>query len=232
MESEGVPDGSTGSNSTSGFGEHEERGEHGEQGENGEQGEHGERGEHGESCEHCHDEFKYECNDLEWVNYLLDEAPAEDGFYMGDSSPGVPAYACYGIFESALGTTIGTGRIQITEPKGMFSHRAPGYFSNDSSRLFYLKNDCKKYHFEWVVSGLSETVLYGVEPLRPKANGFPDYIGRKKISDQKTVFGAGRPGKATLFYVDDTKEYPNQLGTSDVYEVLTCKSKSCEFNQE
>jgi hypothetical protein len=187
--------------------------------------ENGDHEKHEENCEHCHDEFKYECNDLEWVNYLLDEAPAEDGVYLGDSSTGIPAYACYGIFESALGTAIGTGRIQITEPKGMFSHRAPGYFSNDSSRIFYLKNDCKKYRFKWVNSAPGEIIPYAVEPLRPMANGFHDYIARKNISDKKTAFGAGRPGKGAIFYVDEF----NQLATSNDYEVLTCKSKKCEY---
>jgi hypothetical protein len=182
-----------------------------------------------DSCEHCHHEYQYECNDLEWKNYMLDEAPAEDGVYLGDSSPGVPAYACYGRFESALGTAIGTGRIQVTEPRGMFSHNAPGYFSNDSTKIFYLKNDCKKYHFEWVTSAPGEIIPFAVESLRPMVNGFHDYIARKKISDQKTVFGAANPGKATMFYVDETQESQNQLGTSRDYEVLTCKAKKCEY---
>jgi hypothetical protein len=160
---------------------------------------------------------------------MLDEAPAEDGVYMGDSSPGIPAYACYGIFESALGTAIGTGRIQITEPRGMFSHRIPGYFSNDTSRIYYLKNDCHKFKFEWVTAAQGEINTFGVEPLRPKADGFHNYIARKKINDQKMVFGAGLQPRASILYVDETQEYQNQLGASNDYEILTCKARHCEY---
>jgi hypothetical protein len=212
--------------------------------ERGGRGGHGHR-EHGEdsddshshsesgSCEHCHHNYQYVCNDLEWVQYLLDDAPAEYGVYMGDSSPGTPAYAGYGVFESELGTVIDTGRIQVTHPKGMVAARLPGYFSNDTCNIFYLKNDCEKYQFEWVISKPGEIIPYGVEPLRPMANGFRNYIARKRISDQKIVFGNGLPGKASFYYVDDTQAYPNQVGTSNSdFEVLTCKAKKCEFYDE
>jgi hypothetical protein len=187
------------------------------------------RGHGSESCENCHnDDFIYECNDLEWVKYLLDDAPAEDGVYLGDSSPGIPAYAGYSILESAIGTGVTPGRIQITEPKGMFTPHAPGYFSNDTFHIFYLKDDCKKYKFEWVPSKSGEIIPFAVEPLRPMINGFHDYVARKSINSQKTVFGAGIPGKATIFYIDETNEYPNQLvADRGEYEVLTCKAKKC-----
>jgi hypothetical protein len=201
--------------------------------------EHGHR-EHGEdsddshshsesgSCEHCHHNYQYECNDLEWVQYLLDEAPAEYGVYMGDSSPGIPAYAGFGIFESAQGVAVDTGYIQITQPKGLISEMAPGYISNDSSKIYYLKNDCEKYQFEWVPFVSGQSVPFAVEALRPMANGYHDYVSRKVISAQKTVFGSGLPGKSRMDYVDITMEYPNQVGVSHDFEVLTCKAKRCK----
>lgn len=144
---------------------------------------------------------------------------------MGDLSPGDPAFACYGKFSSGIGNSYGTGYIRISEPKGMVSHRAPGFFSNDSSKIYYLKNDCK-FKFEWVPSSNGEIVPFAVEPYLPLANGLHDFIARKKISDTEMVFDSAVISIGAIAYVDDDQK----LTFSHEYEVLTCKSTHCKFN--
>ena len=66
---------------------------------------------------------------------MLDEAPAEDGVYVGDSQPGIPTFVG-GYYPTKYPISI-----SITNPKGGYLEK-PQKFFNDSATLFYLKKDC------------------------------------------------------------------------------------------
>lgn len=67
---------------------------------------------HHESCSHSH-EYIFQCNNNEWVRYMLDEAPAEEGLFYGDYAPGNPGFVGY-----VSSPFPSPARIQIKNPKG------------------------------------------------------------------------------------------------------------------
>jgi hypothetical protein len=171
------------------------------------------------SCETCEEKFKYKCNNNEWVNYMLDEAPAEDGIYVGDSKPGIPIFVG-GYYPSKF--PVG---ISITEPKGGFLPQ-PQMFFNDSSEVFYLKKDCH-HKYEWVNSSNAEILDYALQAFQENAVGTPIYIGRKVFNDYTSFLFASI--SVNLAY------YINNKGTTEKtseYQVLTCKSKHFEAPPE
>lgn len=174
--------------------------------------------EHSHSCESCEREFIHKCNNNEWVNYLLDDAPAEDGLYYGDLEPGVPTYVGYG----ELNSVILPGQIQIT--KGLFMFLAQRVqLKTDSANIYYLKKDCHHHKYEWVNSTGTSIVPFALEPKEASANGFPTYIAKISI-DGKVYFGfVGLPGGYMIYY----DEFGKPRRSAD-YEVLTCKSKVCK----
>lgn len=181
---------------------------------------HSEHHEKSEHHEHHEKEFKYKCNNNKWVNYLLDEAPAEYGVYYGDKEPGFPTFIGYTVFNPF----VLHGYIQIINPKGLTFFGSQGLgFSNDSSQIFYLKKDCH-HRYDWINSTGTTVVPFAIEPKESNANGYPSYIARKFI-EEKLYFGHVPVIGGLMFYVDSL----GIIRRSSEYEVLTCVSDHCEF---
>lgn len=181
-----------------------------------------ERKEASESCENgkCKKEFKYRCNNLEWVPYKLDEAPAEDGVYLGDDSEGNPGF----IGCSSVNGEIGTSRIQISCPQGSYQVYF-GYeaFINDTKRMWYLKNNCD-HQYTWINSSSGKLHPFGLEVFEEKVNGFEMYVGRRNLADGSVAAGIAVPSLGVMYYADEAR---NQLQVRE-YEILICKSRVCE----
>jgi hypothetical protein len=147
---------------------------------------------------------------------MLDEAPAEDGLYYGDSEPGVPGYV--GGFAPNYFPT----RIRITDPKGGFPFINGEKFINDSSLIFYLKKDCH-HKYEWVNATLSQEFPFAIQPFKEEAAGFSVYIGRIEFEDFKAFL--------TVVNLNGLAGYTDKNGVTyfvKEYQVLTCKSKVFE----
>jgi hypothetical protein len=171
------------------------------------------------SCESCEKDFKYKCNNNEWVNYMLDEQPAEDGIYVGDSKPGIPIFVG-GFFPGKY--PVG---ISITNPKGGTLIKSK-VFLNNSATLHYLKRDCH-HKYEWVNSSNGEIEPYGMQAFYEDATGSSVYIARKVFTDY-TAFTEVFASLGFAAYLDKDG---NTINTKE-YQVLTCKSKHFEAPPE
>jgi len=173
-----------------------------------------------DSCEDCKPSYKFRCNNNEWVNYMLDDAPAEEGVYLGDHGEGNPGFiGCGSVIQER-----GPSRIQIIEPKGNYQVYGGGEaFLNDTSRMWYLKKNCD-HQYTWVNSSDGELLTYAVEPFEDNANGFPIYVGRKVIKNDTVAAGIIVPFLGVMYYADMNKK----MHQPREYEVLICKSKKFE----
>lgn len=173
-----------------------------------------------ESRECCTKPFKYRCNNNEWVNYMLDDAPAEEGVYYGDYGAGNPGFVgCGSVIQER-----GPSRIQIIEPKGNYQVYGSGeQYLNDTTRMWYLKNNCD-HQYTWVNSSNGEILPYAVEPFEDNANGFTIYVGRKVIKNDTVAAGIIVPMLGVMYYADINKK----MQQPREYEVLVCKSKKCK----
>jgi hypothetical protein len=173
------------------------------------------------SCETCRRKFIYKCNNNEWVNYNLDEAPAEDGIYIGDKSPGIPTFIG-GHFPSKQPL-----RIDITDPKGGKVPFQPNEIVlRDPSTVFYLKRSCD-HKYEWVNSTGREFVQNAVYAFYENSLGFTAYFGRKIIGELAAfVVAVPMSGYGTYTDLDGINQ------RTDEYQVLTCKSRVFETPPE
>lgn len=176
-----------------------------------------------ESCETCKATYKFQCNDNEWLPYMLDDAPAEEGIFYGDYGAGNPGFVgCGGVGDERL-----PARIQILEPKGAFEIYGKGEtFINDSAHMWYLKRNCE-HQYTWESSLNGQISPYGVEPISRNVNGYPIFVGRKVIDKYTVAAGKVLPLSGTMSYVSTD----GQRHRVTDFEVLVCRSKKCEFSQ-
>jgi len=173
-----------------------------------------------ESCENCKPSYKFRCNNNEWVNYMLDDAPAEEGVYLGDFGAGNPGFIGCG---SVAGER-GPSRIQIIEPKGNYQiYGSAEVLINDTSRMWYLKKNCD-HQYTWVNATNGEILPFAVEPFEDNANGFAMYVGRKIIKNDTVAVGCVIPFMGVMYYAGANKKQMHDK----TYEVLICKSKKFE----
>jgi len=173
-----------------------------------------------ESCETCECKFKFKCNNNEWVNYMLDDAPAEEGVYLGDFGAGNPGFVGAGMYAREHAPA----RVQIMAPKGVFEVFGTGeVFINDTARMWFLKKNCD-HQYTWVNSSNGELLPFAVEPIEEKVNGFTMYVGRKVIRNDTVAAGIVTPVSGSMFYADTN----GKMHLPREYEVLICKSKKYE----
>jgi hypothetical protein len=179
--------------------------------------------EHSEKCESCEKEFNYKCNNNEWLSYLLNDAPGEEGLFYGFTKSNEATFVGYGELDSY----ILPGQVQITNPKGVFVFLAQRtLLLNDSSKMFYLKKNCDDHKYDWVNSTGTSVVPFALEPKEANVNGFPTYIARKLINGELYFGFVALPGGYMIYYDSFGKSR-----TTSEYEVLTCKSKVCKLLQ-
>jgi hypothetical protein len=169
------------------------------------------------SCESCsHEKYVYKCNNNEWLPYLFDDAPSEDGLYFGDVAPGVAGYI------GAFLPMKFPARIQISEPKGAFSYLSGDKFFNIPGTILYLKKNCH-HKYEWVNTSIGQDVPNTIQAFEGTRLDF----GRKVFGDITTFLTYSYSlGKAT--YTDSNGQ--NRFETE--FQVLTCKSKIFETPPE
>jgi hypothetical protein len=169
----------------------------------------------GSGSHSSHEKYIYKCNNNEWVPYLFDDAPTEEGLYYGDSEPGAPGFV--GGFLSLLSPA----RIDVTK-KEAYAWFNGDKLINDPTKVFYLKRNCH-HKYEWVNSTTGEPVPNALQAFAENASGASVYIGRKKFDDF-TAF-------LTVIFALSTAGYTDKNGANHVekeYQVLTCKSKVFE----
>lgn len=159
----------------------------------------------------------------EWVNYLLDDAPASEGLLAGKYL-GQNVYVGR-VLENGL---VGGGSIRTQDPKGAY---APGYGGEiritDSNFMWFLA-DNENYLFKWVTSGNGSKVPFAVEVSDCEASdGFFSYISKVNFEESTTI-GTVFVASGYNYYVDMNKI----MRKSNEYTVLTCRSKVCKLSLE
>jgi hypothetical protein len=151
----------------------------------------------------------------------MNDDPATDGLYVGDFK-GQPSFVGRALANGALGTA----RIQITDPKGAYEvYGGSEMYHTDPKLMWYLRKN-PNHSYTWVKSSNASIVPFAIDTRDQEVwDGLLMYEGRIFV-DGSVIIGHVVPLTGVFYYADFQK---NMHTPRDGYEVLTCKSRVCEF---
>jgi hypothetical protein len=149
----------------------------------------------------------------EWRSYEHgSQEPLVNGLYVGNFNQGIPAFVGRGVYDDLRVT----GRIQVSEPSGLYHPSATRVHYITKGAEYLIKNP--NYNYSWVSSSNGDYVDDAVSPGYTPGRE-THFVGRIKIND-RTFYGK------MLINVGMYYENANNAEVhTSTYEVLTCVPK-------
>ncbi|XP_070492428.1 uncharacterized protein [Chironomus tepperi] len=145
----------------------------------------------------------------EWRSYHGTGEPMVYGVFVGNYNTGIPAFIGRGSYDDLRVT----GRIQMSDPKGMY-HVSGGSIHRITGGLEYLVKN-PNYDYKWIPSANGEYVEDAISPGYTPGREV-HYVGRIKV-DGRTFYGKMIPNVG-MYYEDGNQK---QALTSK-YELIIC----------